>query len=83
MKKWNGVDNDLVFHFNFVNYNTDTSRIILEILSQLEKIGEKGTQVTVIWHYNEWDNEIKEAGEIFSEWVNVSFELEKIKSKYY
>ena len=63
------------FVFKLDYFNTASSKLILDILNRLEKIKNKGSQVTISWYYAEDDEDMQEAGEEFSELVEVSFEL--------
>ena len=59
------------FAFKLEYFNTASSKLILDILSKLEDI--EGT--TVIWYYHEDDEDMEEAGEEFSELVDIPFEF--------
>lgn len=59
------------FVFKLEYFNTASSKLILDILSNLEDI--EGT--TVIWYYHEDDEDMQEAGEEFSELVELPFEF--------
>ena len=56
---------------NLNNFNTASSKLILDILSKLEVI--PGTTVT--WYYHEDDEDMEEAGTEFSELVEIPFEF--------
>jgi hypothetical protein len=60
---------DFVFKLEY--FNTASSKLILDLLSQLEEI----ENVTVQWYYHEDDEDMQEAGEEFSELVEVPFEF--------
>jgi hypothetical protein len=60
---------DFVFKLEY--FNTASSKIILDILSRLEDIA--GT--TIHWYYHEEDEDMQEAGEEFSELVELTFEM--------
>ncbi len=60
------------FHFKLEYFNTASSKLILDILSVLEDI--EGT--TIIWYYHEDDEDMEEAGEEFSDLVDIEFEFE-------
>lgn len=60
---------DFVFKLEY--FNTASSKLILDLLSQLEEI----EGVTVQWYYHEDDEDMQEAGEEFSELVEVPFEF--------
>lgn len=59
------------FHFKLEYFNTASSKLILDILSALEDI--EGT--TIIWYYHEDDEDMEEAGEEFSDLVDIEFEF--------
>lgn len=59
------------FVFKLEYFNTASSKLILDILSNLEDI--EGT--TIIWYYHEDDEDMQEAGEEFSELVELPFEF--------
>ena len=61
----------LHFHFKLEYFNTASSKLILDILSKLEEID--GTSVT--WFFHEDDEDMEEAGEEFSDLVEVPFEF--------
>ncbi|TAF33495.1 MAG: DUF1987 domain-containing protein [Cytophagales bacterium] len=60
------------FKFKLEYFNTASSKLILDILSKLEDISGS----TVIWYYHEDDEDMQEAGEEFSELVDVPFEFQ-------
>ncbi|PWJ44691.1 DUF1987 domain-containing protein [Sediminitomix flava] len=60
------------FMFKLEYFNTASSKLILDILSKLEDID--GT--TIVWHFHEDDEDMEEAGEEFSDLVDVPFEFE-------
>lgn len=60
---------DFVFKLEY--FNTASSKIILDILSKLEDVS--GT--TIHWYYQEDDEDMQEAGEEFSELVEIPFEM--------
>ncbi len=59
------------FDFKLEYFNTASSKLILDVLSKLEDI--KG--VSVNWYFHEDDEDMQEAGEEFSELVEVPFEF--------
>ena len=67
-----------VFNFKLTYFNTASSKIILDILTQFEEMIEEGHQVLVRWHYPEEDEDMMEAGEEYSEMVDVPFEMVSI-----
>lgn len=59
------------FVFKLEYFNTASSKLILDVLSALEDID--GMSVT--WYFHEDDEDMEEAGEEFSELVEVPFEF--------
>ncbi|HON18443.1 MAG TPA: DUF1987 domain-containing protein [Salinivirgaceae bacterium] len=63
-----------VFNFKLVYFNTASSKLLLDILLKLEEIYEAGNDVLIRWHYPEDDEDMQEAGEEYSDIVEVPFE---------
>ena len=61
--------------FKLVYFNTASSKLILDILFKLESIHQSGTEIVVRWHYEEEDEDMKEAGEEYGDLVEIPFEL--------
>lgn len=59
------------FAFKLEYFNTASSKLILDVLSALEEI--KG--VKVIWYFHDDDEDMEEAGQEFSELVEIPFEF--------
>ena len=58
------------FTFKLEYFNTASSKLILDVLSALEDI--EGAKI--IWYFHEDDEDMEEAGEEFSELVELPFE---------
>jgi len=63
------------FEFKLEYFNTASSKLILDILLKINDIFEDGTPLKVKWYYMEMDIDLEEAGEEYSELVEVPFEL--------
>lgn len=63
-----------VFTFKLVYFNTASSKLLLDILMKLEQLSEDGNDVLVRWYYPEDDEDMQEAGEEYSDIVDVPFE---------
>ncbi len=63
----------VVFKMDY--FNTASSKLILDILMKFEEIHEEHDCVTIEWHYLDEDEDMEEAGEEFSDIVDVPFEL--------
>jgi len=62
---------ETTFDFKLEYFNTASSKLILDVLTALEDI----ENVRVVWYFYEDDEDMEEAGEEFSELVDVDFEL--------
>ena len=60
--------------FKLVYFNTASSKLILDILLKFEEISEKGSDVLIKWYYPEDDEDMQEAGQEYSEIVEIPFE---------
>jgi len=58
-------------------FNTASSKIILDILMKLEELAEASNHISIKWYYDKNDEDMFEAGEEFSELVEIPFELIK------
>ncbi len=63
------------FNFKLTYFNTASSKIILDILTQFEEMIEEGHQVLVRWHFPDEDEDMQEAGEEYADMVDVPFEM--------
>ncbi len=70
----NPLDNT-VFNFKLTYFNTASSKVILDILTRFEEMIEKGHPVLVRWHYDDEDEDMREAGEEYADMVDVPFEM--------
>jgi hypothetical protein len=62
---------DTNFVFKLEYFNTASSKLILDLLSALEDIDE----MSISWYFHEDDEDMEEAGEEFSELVEIPFEF--------
>src|SRR6056297_2509149 len=53
--------------FEYEYFNTASSKMIMEIIEEVKKIGDKDKQLKVEWHYLEDDDDMLEAGEDYEE----------------
>jgi hypothetical protein len=63
-----------VFSFKLIYFNTASSKLILDVLTKLEEIHESGSPVLVKWYYPEDDEDMQEAGEEYSDILDIPFE---------
>ena len=63
------------FRFEMAYFNTASSKMLLDIMMKLEEIHEDGNTVKIIWCYLEDDEDMEEAGEEYSDIVEVPFDM--------
>lgn len=73
-----GKGETITLNIELSNYNTDTSRVLLDLLNSLERLRTNENDISVNWKYWKEDSDIREAGMIFSEWSKLPFSLEEI-----
>jgi hypothetical protein len=64
-----------VFNFRFTYFNTASSKVILDILTMFEEMIEEGYDILVRWYYPKEDEDMQEAGEEYSEMIDIPFEI--------
>lgn len=63
-----------IFEVKLEYFNTASSKMILDVLTRMERLKEAGKQVTIQWYSHDDDEDMQEAGEEFAELVEVPFE---------
>ena len=63
------------FVFNLEYFNTSSSKLILDILTKLESLHQRGNDMVITWCYREDDEDMQDAGEEYAELVQIPFEL--------
>jgi hypothetical protein len=61
-------------------FNTASSKLILDIFLKLDVLFSEGKDIKVRWYYSELDEDLGEAGEEYSELVDIPFDLIAITS---
>lgn len=64
---------ETLFVLDFEYFNTASSKMILILLSKLREVHKSGKRVSVTWKFPQYDVELEEAGEEFSELLNIPF----------
>ncbi len=68
-----------VFRLKLDYINSASQRAIQEILTILEKIKEQGREVEIDWYFMVDDDDMKEAGEEYSEIIDVPFNFKSFE----
>ncbi len=64
---------EVIFRLEY--FNTASSKILLDILLKFEDILNDNHQVVIQWYYQEDDEDMQEAGDEYSEIVDIPFEM--------
>ncbi len=76
LKEYAKSPNELTeLHIKMNYFNTASSKLLLDILMIIEEMVENGHNCTIKWFYTEDDEDMEEAGEEYSELVDIPFEL--------
>ena len=65
---------------NLEYFNTSSSKCLIEILRKLEAVQGK-SDVKVLWHYEEEDEDMMESGEDFKKLLSIPIELVVVKGE--
>ena len=68
------ANDQTVFAFKLVYFNTASSKLILDILMKLEEMHENGKEVLIKWFFPDDDEDMEEAGEEYADIVDIPFE---------
>jgi hypothetical protein len=60
-------------------FNTSSSKCILDVFKKLELVRTTGNDVTVLWHYEQDDEDMLEAGEDYQAIINLPFKMIQIE----
>ncbi len=60
-------------------FNTSSSKCILDLFKQLEKLNEGSTDVNVNWYFEEDDEDMAEAGEDYQAIINLPFKMIEVE----
>ena len=69
------------FKFKLEYFNTSSSKCILDICRIIEEMKQGGATVKITWIYEEYDEDMLEAGEDYEAMVDVPFEIMMVKSE--
>ena len=58
------------FRIDLHYFNTTSARLLLNLLTDIVKVQEKGSELSIIWMYDEDDDDIKESGEDYAQILN-------------
>ncbi|MFY9310671.1 MAG: DUF1987 domain-containing protein [Bacteroidia bacterium] len=65
----------LVFVFKLDYFNSTSAKYIMDILLVLKKFADDGYKVAIEWHYDKRDDDMLDAGNEFSDTVDLKFDF--------
>jgi hypothetical protein len=60
-------------------FNTSSSKCILDLFKQLEKLNQRNTKVQVNWYFEEDDEDMAEAGEDYEAIIDLPFKMIEVE----
>lgn len=60
-------------------FNTSSSKCILDLFKQLEKLNSKNTEVNINWYFEEDDEDMEEAGEDYDAIIDLPFKMIEVE----
>jgi hypothetical protein len=70
---------DFTANFAFEYFNTSSSKCLFDLFKRLSRIKESGKELTVNWYYEEDDEDMMEAGEDYSDLLDLDFNFIEIE----
>lgn len=70
---------DLIANFAFEYFNTSSSKCLFDVFKKLSKIEQSGKNVIINWFYEEDDDDMMEAGEDYSDLLDLNFNFMEIE----
>jgi len=71
----NEFNGKLKCKFDFSLLSSASHKMVFEILLKLENLYNSGNDITVDWYYAQFDEDMLEVGEAFSETINLPFDF--------
>ena len=63
----------------FEYFNTSSSKCLFDVFKRLSKIENSGRTITINWYYEEGDDDMMEAGEDYSDLLDLDFNFFEIE----
>ncbi|WP_420578603.1 DUF1987 domain-containing protein [Ekhidna sp.] len=63
----------------FEYFNTSSSKCLFDVFKRLSKIEDSGKKITINWYFEEGDDDMMEAGEDYSDLLDLNFNFFEIE----
>lgn len=70
---------EITANFAFEYFNTSSSKCLFDIFKKMSKIENNGKAITINWYYEEGDDDMMEAGEDYSDLLDLEFNFFEIE----
>ena len=70
---------DLTANIAFEYFNTSSSKCLFDVFKKMTKIADAGGELTINWFYEEDDEDMMEAGEDYSDLLDLEFNFLEIE----
>ncbi len=70
---------ELTVNLAFEYFNTSSSKCLFDVFKKLSKVMEKGKKIIINWMYEEGDDDMMEAGEDYSDLLDLDFNFMEIE----
>ena len=64
-----------ILHINLEYFNTASSKCLLDLMKKIKQLTTTGNSVLVKWQYEEGDEDMQEAGQDYSDILEIPFEF--------
>lgn len=69
------IKNKMVLNFKLDYLNSNSTKMIFDILTMLDKFYQSGIKISINWFYEDDDEDIKDEGELFASLFKLPFKL--------
>ncbi|MEP1097568.1 MAG: DUF1987 domain-containing protein [Cyclobacteriaceae bacterium] len=63
----------------FEYFNTSSSKCLFDVFKRMSRIEDSGKSITINWYYEEGDDDMMEAGEDYSDLLDLDFNFREIE----
>ena len=74
-----GDSTELTANIAFEYFNTSSSKCLFDVFKRLSKLDNDGSKITINWYYEEGDDDMMEAGEDYSDLLDLDFNFFEIE----
>lgn len=69
----------IIVNMAFEYFNTSSSKCLFDVFKRLGKVSEFGKDITINWYFEEGDDDMMEAGEDYSDLLELDFNFYEIE----